>query len=214
VRHVDPDWRAALGVLAYGGLRLGELLGLQWGDVELDRSRILVRRQLEALSGELREPKTKAGTRFVELPSFVMRRLKEWKLRSPKGQLDLCFPDSRGGPMDDRNFRIRVFYPALRRAGLRHIRVHDLRHGAASMMIATGADLATISRQLGHANVNITLTTYTHWFARRTESGLGARLEALGRRHAPFQNQFHRLELELSIKCSPSHTSPRLASSL
>ena len=55
--------------------------------------------------------------------------------------------------MDDSNFRSRVFYPALRHAGLRRVRLHDLRHTAASSMIATGADLAAISRQLGHANV-------------------------------------------------------------
>ena len=87
--------------------------------------------------------------------------------------------DSRGKGMDDRNFRTRVFYPALRRAKLRRIRVHDLRHTAASLMIATGADLAAISRQLGHANVGITLSTYTHFFEKRGDSGLGARLDAL-----------------------------------
>jgi integrase len=111
--------RAALGVLAYGGLRLGELLGLQWGDVELDQHRILVRRQLCGESGVLREPKTKAGKRFVELPSFVISELRKWKLRCPKGDLDLCFPNSDGGPMDQYNFRGRIFYGALRRAKLR-----------------------------------------------------------------------------------------------
>ena len=179
VSSADEDWIAALSVLAYGGLRLGELLGLQWGDVEYAANRLLVRRQLEAVTGELRAPKTKAGTRFVELPTFVMTELKRWQLRCPKGNLDLCFPDSAGGGMDDRNFRTRIFYPALRRARLRRIRVHDLRHTAASLMIATGADLAAISRQLGHANVQITLATYTHFFQRRSESGLGARMEAL-----------------------------------
>jgi integrase len=171
--------RAAILVLGFGGLRLGELLGLTWGDFEFDRHRILVRRQLEAITGELRDTKTRAGVRFVELPATAIRELKAWRLRCPKGPLDLCFPNSDGRPMDDRNFRTRVFYPALRRAGLRRIRVHDLRHTAASMLIATGADLATISRQMGHANTSITLSTYTHWFAQRTESGLGARLDAL-----------------------------------
>ena len=182
IAATDPNWRAAIAVLAYGGLRLGELLGLQWGDVELDRGRLLVQRQLEAGTGTLREPKTKAGTRFVELPSFAINALREWKAGCPISELDLCFPGSRGGPMDDRNSRSRVFYPALRRAKLRRIRVHDLRHGAASFAISTGADIATVSRQLGHANVAITLSTYAHWFAQRTDSGLGARLDALVRK--------------------------------
>ena len=179
INAADEDWRSALSVAAFGGLRLGELLGLQWSDIELPRNRLLVRQQLVEVTGELREPKTRAGTRFVELPTFVMSELKKWKLRCPNGQLDLCFPNSDGGPMDGRNFRNRVFYPALRRAKLRRIRVHDLRHTAASLMIATGADLAAISRQLGHANVSITLATYTHFFEKRGDSGLGARMEAL-----------------------------------
>jgi integrase len=179
IQATDPDWRAAMSVLSYGGLRLGELLGLQWADVKFISNRILVRRQLEAVTGEFRQPKTQAGTRFVELPSFTMSELKTWKVRCPKGEFDLCFPDSRGGAMDDRNFRTRAFYPALRRATLRRIRVHDLRHTAASLMIATGADLAAISRQLGHANVQITLSVYTHFFAKRSDTGLGAKLEAL-----------------------------------
>ena len=178
VGAADADWRAALMVAVYGGPRLGELLGLQWGDVEFSANRILVRQQLEAVTGELRTPKTRAGTRFIELPRFVMAELKQWKLRCPPGPLDLCFPDSRGGPMDSRNLRSRVFGPALRRAGLRRIRIHDLRHTHASHLIATGADLAAISRQLGHANAAITLSTYTHAFAKRNESGLGALLEA------------------------------------
>jgi integrase len=178
ITAADPDWRAALGVLAYGGLRLGELLGVRWGDVELDQRRLLVRQQLCGESGEFREPKTKAGVRFVELPAFVIRELREWKLRCPKGELDLCFPNSDGGSMDQFNFRGRIFCAALRRAKLRRVRVHDLRHGAASLMIAAGCDIASVSRQLGHANVAVTLGTYSHWFQKRTESGLGAMLEA------------------------------------
>jgi integrase len=129
----------------------------------------------------LRDPKTKAGVRFVELPSFVMSELKAWRLRCPKGALDLVFPNSVGSPSDDRNFRSRVFYPALRRAKLRRVTAHDLRHTAASLMIATGADLAAIARQLGHSNVQTTLSIYAHFFAKRADTGLGAKLEALAR---------------------------------
>ena len=104
-----------------------------------------MRRQLCGQSGELREPKTKAGTRFVELPSFVISRLRTWKLRCPKGELDLCFPN---------------------------------RDGAASLMIAAGCDIASVSRQLGHSNVAVTLAVYSHWFQKRSDSGLGSQLEA------------------------------------
>ena len=129
-----------------------------------------MRRQLCGQSGELREPKTKAGTRFVELPSFVISQLRTWKLRCPKGELDLCFPNRDGAPMDQFNFRRRIFYAALRRAKLRRVKVHDLRHGAASLMITAGCDIASDSRQLGHSNVAVTLAVYSHWFQKRSDS--------------------------------------------
>ena len=181
IAATDPNWRAAMGVLAYGGLRIGELLALQWGDVELEAARILVQRQVETGTGEIRDPKTAAGRRFVELPAFVVRDLRLWKAAcppAPSGQADWCFPNASGGPMDQYNFRSRTFLPALRRAKLRRVRIHDLRHGCASMLVASGADIAAIRRHMGHANVAVTLGVYSHWFARRQDSGLGARLEA------------------------------------
>jgi integrase len=157
-----PDWCPAIAVLAYGGLRIGELLGLTWGDVELSRGRLLVRRQLCGNTGLLREPKTARGQRFVELPSATIAALEVWKLRCPKGKLELVFPNTEGGPMNHFNFRGRVFTPALRRAGLRRVRVHDMRHTCASLLIATGCDIAAVSRQLGHANVATTLAGISH----------------------------------------------------
>lgn len=170
--------RVALMILGYGGLRLGEALGLQWGDVEFAAGRLLVRRQLCAITRELREVKTKAGVRFIELPPFVMKALKVWKLEGPKGALDLVLPNREGGPLDQADFRNRMFLPAVRRAQLRRIKVHDLRHGTASMLLASGADIAAISRQMGHASPAVTLTIYSHFVQRRNDSGLGSRLEA------------------------------------
>lgn len=179
IAATDPNWRTAIGILGYGGLRIGELLGLQWSDVELDRGRILVRRQVCGVSGEFREPKTVAGTRFIELPPDTIKELRSWRLRCPKKEVaDLLFPNENGGAFDYHNFSRRVFLPALRRAGLRRVRIHDLRHGCASMLIAAGADIAAVSRQLGHANVSITLSVYSHWFKRRDDAGLGAKLAA------------------------------------
>ena len=128
------------------------------------------------LTGELRAPKTKAGTRFVSLPPMVLAELKRWKLACPPCAQEFVFPNNEGGARDDRNFRSRVFDPALRPAGLRRVRVHDLRHTAASILIAAGADLADVSRQLGHANVSITLSVYTHHFQKRGACDLGARI--------------------------------------
>jgi len=179
VAAADPYWCTALLVLFYGGLRLGELLGLSWQDVELGSSRLFVRRQLCGQSGVLRPPKTAAGQRFVSLPPFVIAVLREWKLACPTGPLDLVFPNADGGPMDQHNFHKRAWRPALRRAGLRHIRVHDARHSCASMWIATGADVVAVSRALGHRDPSITLKVYSHLFSRRSQSDLGEKLAAL-----------------------------------
>jgi integrase len=88
------------------------------------------------------------------------------------------FPNTEGAPMNHFNFRGRVFVPALRRARLRRVRVHDMRHTCASLLIAAGCDIAAVNRQLGRANVATTAAVYSHWFAKRSAIGLGARLEA------------------------------------
>jgi integrase len=172
------EHRALLMVLVYGGLRIGEACGLTWDDLELSRNRLRVSQQRESATGNITSPKTAAGARFVELPSFVAHELRQHKLRSQKASPEFVFP------IHLRRFRDQVFFKALRCAKLRRIRLHDLRHTAASLMIATGADIASVSRQLGHANVAITLGTYTHAFAKRAESGIGARLEELVRRES------------------------------
>lgn len=173
------QWRTAFAVAGYGGLRIGELLGLRWTDVELERKRVLVRQQYEAVSGQFTSPKTSAGVRFISLGPTTLGLLKRWKLACPPGELDLVFPNENGAPMCARNLRQRYFFPALRRAKLRRIRFHDLRHTAASILIATGADLGSVSRQLGHASLQITTGTYGHWFRKRSDDDLGERMEAL-----------------------------------
>jgi integrase len=173
VASAEPEYRAALLTLAYGGLRIGELVGLTWGDLELTKRRLRVAQQREGTTGKITDLKTAASRRFVELPGVVVTALREHELRTKKDSPEFVFP------YHVRRFRSGVFLPALRRAKLRRIRLHDLRHTAASLMIATGADIATVSRQLGHANVAITLKIYTHAFEKRADSGLGEKLDAM-----------------------------------
>jgi integrase len=173
VAAAPEEYRAALLTLAYAGLRIGELVALTWGDLELDKRRLRVQQQRESCTGNITEPKTAAGRRFVELPSVVVAALKAHKLRCEKLSPEFVFN------YHVRRFRSDVFYRALRRAKLRRIKLHDLRHTAASLMIATGADIAAVSRQIGHANMSITLNIYGHFFARRATPGLGAKMDDL-----------------------------------
>jgi integrase len=175
---IGPAYIAAIMVLAFGGLRVGELLGLTWGDLELGKNRLRVQQQRESATGNITLPKTRAGVRFVELPAFVSQELRQHKLRTEKASPEFVFP------YHARRFRDNHFFPALRRAKLRRIRVHDLRHTAASFMIASGVDIASVSRQLGHASVAITLNVYAHQVQQRSESGVGAKLDSFVRRES------------------------------
>ena len=166
------EHRTTIRFLFMTGVRFGELLGLRWSDVELAKARIIVRRQRSGLTGEMTAPKTAAGTRWIDLPADLVSELKAYRLRTPG---EFMFP------LDARNWRSRVWHPALRRAGLRAIRIHDARHTHASLLIGSGADVVAVSRRLGHANPSITLSCYSHAFTRRDAAPLGEQLAAFMR---------------------------------
>jgi integrase len=179
----NEDDRPALMTVIYCGLRVGELFGLQWRDIDWSSRRLRVQRQLNSVTDTLAEPKSVAARRYVDLPAELVSELKRWKLRCPTGELDLVFPNERGGLWHTSNWRNRVWHPTLRRAGLRRIRIHDARHTFASLLISSGADVVTVARRLGHANPSVTLDVYSHLFERRQES------ESLGDRLASFVQQ-------------------------
>lgn len=157
-------YRGIIQVAIFTGMRQGEILGLQWGDVDWNSRQIHVRRAWK--EGAFTEPKTRNSVRRVDLPEFLVTEHKKWRLRCPKGELDLVFPNGAGNPESHSNLLARGFYPALRRAGLRKIRFHDLRHTFASLMLANGEDIVRVSRLLGHASPTITLNVYSHLLPR------------------------------------------------
>lgn len=155
------------------GLRQGEVLGLRWEDVDLERGRIAVKRQLQVIDGvqTLTEPKSKTSRRTIPLPPSVMDLLRQHRKQQLEermlaggrwqAQWDLVFTTPIGTPLDDSNLR-KQFKAALVRAGLPVMRFHDMRHSAASMLAARGVHPSVAQRILGHANVNTTLAVYTH----------------------------------------------------
>lgn len=159
----DPSkerWRMIVLTAALTGLRQGELLGLQWGDIDWSRKQIYVRRQF--VEGKFYDPKTKYSKRKVDIPEILISALKKWRLQCPPGEYDLVFPNGAGNPENHRNLLSREFYPALRRARLRKIRFHDLRHTFASLLIANGEHPKYIQTQLGHSSIKITMDVYGH----------------------------------------------------
>jgi integrase len=155
----DP-WRVPIALAIYTGMRQAEALGLQWGDIDWIRNTAEIRRTYRC--GAFYQPKTASSRRTVELPGELVAELKRWRLACPKGEHDLVCPSVAGKPMRASALLMRGFVPALRRAGVRRVRFHDLRHSFASNLLAAGVDVVTVSNALGHSGPNITMTVYAH----------------------------------------------------
>ena len=149
------------------GMRLGELLGLQWGDIDFQGRFIEVRRN--RVAGRTTTPKN-GKTRRVDmsmqltqvLRALLTARKTEALQRGWKHVPDWVFCTEEGSPLDGDNLRHRVFYKVLAKAGLRRIRLHDLRHTFASLLIQNGESLAYVRDQLGHSSIQVTVDTYRH----------------------------------------------------
>lgn len=158
------------------GLREGELLGLQWADIDFEAGWLHVRRSLEGSEGGkpiFGEPKTEKSERDVPLSPLLLAALAEHRsrqlieLRVPAGsrwkEFGLVFTQKNGGPINASNLRNRHFHPLLQRAGLRKIRFHDLRHTAATLLLTDlGYDVKTVQEILGHSKAQTTLDIYGH----------------------------------------------------
>lgn len=171
------DRLEALYVLAIStGMREGELLGLTWRDVDLVRGIVHVTRSLQESDGPVRrildEPKTAHSRRRISLSRVAVSALCRHRTRQDEerlacgsawdASLDLVFPNTIGGPFHPWHLREREYYPLLRRAGLPIIRFHDLRHTCATLLLRRGVNPKIVSEMLGHANISITLDTYSH----------------------------------------------------
>lgn len=179
---VRDDRHEALFIVATAlGLRKGEVLGLRWEDVDLDAATLTVRYQLQRIAGKIAlvPPKTERSRRTVNLPAFVVDALTRhrdrqlWEARNAGeywqgdggfpalGTSGLVFSTPLGTPLDSANVT-HAFHDALQRAELPRQRFHDLRHGAASLMLAQGEDARTIMAVLGHSQISTTMDLYSH----------------------------------------------------
>ena len=107
-------------------------------------------------------PKSKTSARRIYLGPTVMTELKKWRIACPPTNLDLVFPNGAGKPIDRSLLLNKVFFPALKNAGIDRIRFHDLRHTYASLMIHQGENIKYIQSQLGHSSPTDTLNVYAH----------------------------------------------------
>ena len=142
------------------GLRRGELLGLKWEDIDLERGTIQVRRQIARINGEVVEAplKTKNSYRSVSIGHDAVEILKEQRRKTNS---EYVFPSPTGGPISPDSV-LHMLHRVLKRAGLPRIRFHDMRHTFATVALQNGVDIKTVSGVLGHYSAGFTLDTYAH----------------------------------------------------
>jgi integrase len=154
------------------GLRQGELFGLRWEDVDLDAGALRVRHALQRVDGQLKlvEPKTALSRRTVTLPPSAVAAMRVQKdrqtfERAAAGELwredGFVFTSSVGTPLNPSNVAKRL-HALLTESCLPHQRFHDLRHCAASLLLAGGVAPRTIMGILGHSQISLTMNTYAH----------------------------------------------------
>lgn len=160
LQSVRPQFHAFFLTAVMTGMRRGELLALQWGDIDWHSSQISVRRSL--YKGTFVSPKSQNGVRRILMSPVLQRNLELHWTRTSRTESDLVFCTEQGKPLDPDNVVKREFQPALARAGIRQIRFHDLRHSFASILIANGENIKFVQNQLGHASATTTLDRYGH----------------------------------------------------
>jgi integrase len=177
---IDPRFRTLVILGAYGGLRIGEMLGLRAKCVDVPHAKVRVVENLVEVSGHLYfgPPKTRAGLRSVPLPKVAVAALDEHLRSRPMGPDDLVFCAPEGGPVLLASWRRRVWAPAIASAGLAPFRPHDLRHTAVALWIAAGASPKEVATRAGHSSVVTVLDRYGHLLP-GTEERLNDALDVL-----------------------------------
>lgn len=163
------------------GLRLGELLGLRWQDVDLKEGIIAVKRSITRVKNFddsidtktvliVQEPKSKSGRRYIPIPENIIKALKQHRTRQKVERLaagegysdnDLVFSTEIGAPIEPRNF-LRKYYILVKKAGIPPVNFHSLRHSCATRLLEANEHPKIVQEILGHSNITLTLDTYSH----------------------------------------------------
>ena len=174
VMRISPEHYPIFLLAVRAGLRRGELVALQWGDIEFgkdekDDSRFILV-QHNYVRREHTTTKSKKSRR-VDMSRQLRRvliKMRDTRLRAAikEGKADifkeLVFSSPDGRILDPDNFYHRHFVPLLKKSGIRKIRLHDLRHTFGSMLIQRGASIVYVKEQMGHSSIQVTVDTYAH----------------------------------------------------
>jgi integrase len=163
-------WRPLIITAIFTGLRASEIRGLRWADVDLKAGELHVRQRADRFN-IIGKPKSAAGERVVPFGPFVANTLREWKLRCPKGELDLVFPNGVGKIESLANIINRGLIPA-QPGKTKYTGFHSLRHFYASWCINSVKDGGqgllpkVVQERLGHSSITMTMDRYGHLFPR------------------------------------------------
>ncbi len=173
----ELKFRVIILLTIFTGLRRGEVLGLEWQDINFKNSSLTVRQASQYVSSigiYTKDPKTETSNRIISIPESIIKLLKEYKREQLKNRLrlgdkwietDRLFVQWNGAPMHPDTIT-RWFRQFLEDKNLPHITFHGLRHTHATLLISQGLDVRTVSNRLGHAQTSTTLNFYAHAFAK------------------------------------------------
>jgi integrase len=164
IDSADERYRAIIATGCHTGLRISELFGLKWCDINFAKGILKVRQSSQ--NGVFFELKSDTSRRDVPMPTFLIDMLfkhlawqREW---IEENKDNLVFTNLRGRHLNYQNFTRRYFEPALQKAGLRRITPHAMRHSYATTLLTAGEPIQNVSKLLGHADSSITLRVYAH----------------------------------------------------
>jgi len=174
---VYSKWKPLFSLMIATGVRPSEALALKWQDINLEKKRITINRSITrpkpgSSQWNLQETKTTRSRRTIPIPDSVVEDLKEHKkkqnneiVRAKPGtytNYGFVFAAENGEPAMENNILRRHFKPLLKSAGLPDIRMYDLRHTHATLLLKAGENPKVVSERLGHASITLTLDTYSH----------------------------------------------------
>jgi integrase len=158
----------AIHLAAMTGMCRGEIVGLRWGDWQVDTHRLSVARSRQSIQGATVEvpTKTASGRRSIDLDANTEQVLTRWRRQQqrdgqPTGLHDPIFTNRHGEPVNPESIS-QLFERKALSSGLPKIRLHDLRHTHASLLVAAGEPIKVVSERLGHAHPGFTMATYQH----------------------------------------------------
>jgi integrase len=169
------EWITFLYVLIFAGLRMSEIRGLAWRNIDWHGSAIRIDQRADYRS-VIGATKSQAGRRRIPVPSIVLKALRTWKPKCPSGKLDLVFPTSTGTVQSYANIRTRFWIPLQVKTGttreqrgktVARYKLHALRHFCASLWIEAHTEPKAVQTWMGHASLIMTYDLYGHLFEDR-----------------------------------------------